>query len=139
VGLPGLGDDDVLRLDVAVDHTAGVGVVERLAQIGPDLPDLAVAEASLPGPARQRVAVDQLGDEQRVAVFFADLIEGHDPRVVEAGGGLGLAQHPSLLGAAGVDRLDRDRPLEPAVPGLIDDAEPATADPALDQETVEDQ
>ena len=40
---------------------------------------------------------------------------------------------------AGVDRLDRDGPLEAAVPGLVDDAEAAAADAALDQEAVEDQ
>ena len=35
------------------------------------------------------------------------------------------------------DRLDRDRPLEAAVPGLVDRAEAAAADAALDQEAVE--
>ena len=41
---------------------------------------------------------------------------------------------PALL-----DRLDRDRALEAAVPGLVDDAEAAAADAALDQEAVEDE
>ena len=53
-----LGDDDVLRLDVAVDDAAGVGVVERLAEVGADLADLAVAERALralagPGSSRR--------------------------------------------------------------------------------------
>ena len=43
-GSPLLGDEDVLRLDVAVDDGARVGVVERLAEVGADLADLAVAE-----------------------------------------------------------------------------------------------
>ena len=43
-GVALLGDEDVLRLDVAVDDRARVGVVERLAEIGADLADLAVAE-----------------------------------------------------------------------------------------------
>ena len=89
-----LGDLDVLRLDVAVDDPAGVGVVERLAEIGADLADLAVAELALAGEPGQGRAVDQLGDQQRVAVLLAHLIEGHDAGVVEAGRGLGLAQHP---------------------------------------------
>ena len=37
-------DEDVLRLDVAVDDAAGVRVVERLAEVGADLADVAVAE-----------------------------------------------------------------------------------------------
>ena len=41
--------------------------------------------------------------------------------------------------AALLDRLDRDRALEAAVPGLVDDAEAAAADAALDQEAVEDE
>ena len=56
-----LGDEDVLGLDVAVDDAARVGVVERLAEVGADLADLAVAEravavergpGSSPRPAR---------------------------------------------------------------------------------------
>ena len=35
-----------------------------------------------------------------------------------------------------LDRLDRDGALEPAVPGLVDDTEPAAADAALDQKAV---
>ena len=41
--------------------------------------------------------------------------------------------------AVGLDRLDRDGPLEAAVPGLVDDAEAAAADAALDQEAVENE
>ena len=109
---------------------------QRSAPISPISRSLSVPSRVRRG---QRVAVDQLGDEQRVAVFLADLVQGHDPRVVEPGGGLRLAHRSPLLGAAGVDRLDRDRPLEPSVPGLVDDAEATAADPALDQEAVEDQ
>ena len=119
-----------------MDDAAGVGVVQRLAEVGADLADLAVAEraeARLPG---QGVAVDELGDEQRVAFLFPDLVEGHDPGVVEARRRLGLAHHPPLLGDAGVDRLDRDRALEAAVPCLIDDPEAAAADSALDEEAI---
>ena len=47
-------------------------------------------------------------------------------------------RRPSL-GSPRLDRLDRDRALEAPVPGLVDDAEAAAADAALDQEAVEDQ
>ena len=42
-------DLDVLRLDVAVDDAARVGVVERFAEVGADLADLAVGEDVLGG------------------------------------------------------------------------------------------
>ena len=124
-------------LDVAMDDTARVSVVERLAEVGADLCDLAVAERAFTDELGQGRAVDQLGDQQRVAVLLAHLVEGDDAWVVEAGGGLRLAQHPPAHVAPRLDRLDRDRPLEPAVPSLVDDAEPAAADSALDQEAVE--
>ena len=132
-----LGHLHVLRLDVAVDDPARVGMVEGLAEIGADLADLAVGELAGVGEPGQGRALDQLGDEQGVAVLLAHLIEGDDAGMVEPRRGLGLAQHPPSRLAALLDRLDRDRTLEATVPGLVDDAEPAAADAALDQEAVE--
>ena len=127
----------VLGLDVAVDDAARVGVVERLAEVGADLADLAVGELAGVGEAGQGRALDQLGDEQRVAVLLPQLVEGDDAGVVEPGRGLGLAQDPPAGLAPLLDRLHRHRALEAAVPGLVDDAEAAAADAALDQEAVE--
>ena len=126
-----------MRLDVAVHDAARVGVVERLAEVGADLADLAVAERPFAGQVGEGRALDQLGDEQRVAVLLAHLIERDDPRVVEPRRRLRLAQHPPAGLTARLDRLDRDGALEPPVPGLVDDAEAAAADAALDQKAVE--
>ena len=107
---------------------------QRSAPISPISRSLSSPSRLRPGQGR---AVDQLGDEQRVAVLLAHLVERDDAGVVEARRGLRLAQHPPAGLAARLDRLDRDRPLQPAVPSLVDDAEPAAADSALDQEAVE--
>ncbi len=88
-------DLDVLRLDVAVDDAARVGVVERLAEVGADLADLAVRQRVFAGQAGEGRALDQLGDEQRVAVLLPHLVEGHDAGVVEAGRRLRLAHAPA--------------------------------------------
>ena len=72
-----------------------MGVVERLAEIGADLADLAVAERAVAVELGERVAVDQLGDEQGVAVLLPHLVEGDDAGVVEPRRRLGLAQHPA--------------------------------------------
>ena len=129
----------VLRLDVAVDDAARVGVVERLAEVGADLADLAVGELTGGGEAGQGRALDQLGDEQGVAVLLSHLVEGDDAGMVEPRGGLGLAQDAAAGLPPLLDRLDRHRALEAAVPGLVDDAEAAATDAALDQEAVEHQ
>ena len=117
---------------------AGVGVIERLTEIGADLADLAVAEVAVAAQAVEGLALDQLGDQQGPAVLLPHLIEGDDAGVVEPGGGLRLAQDAPSPGAARIDRLDGDRALEAAVPGLVDRAEAAAAYAALDQEAVED-
>ncbi len=44
-----LDDEHVLGLDVAVDDRPRVGVVERLAEVGADIADLAVAEPAARG------------------------------------------------------------------------------------------
>src|SRR4029077_564926 len=79
----------------------------------------------------------ELGDQQRVAVLLPHLVEGDDAGMVEPRSRLSLAQHPPSGLAARFDRLDRDGSLEAAVPGLVDDAEAAATDAALDQEAVE--
>jgi hypothetical protein len=61
-----LSDLDVLGLDVAMDDAARVSVIERLAEVGPNLSDLTVAELAFAGEIGQGRTVDQLGDEQRV-------------------------------------------------------------------------
>ena len=71
---------------------AGVGVGERLAEVGADLADVAVAERAAGAQLRQRLAGNQLGDQQRAPVVLAELVERDDPGVVEPRGGLGLAQ-----------------------------------------------
>ena len=113
---------------------------ERLAEVGADLADLAVAEVSgAPAPV-EGLAVDELCDEQGAAVLLAHLVEGDDPGMVEARRGLGLAQHAVAAGRpAGIDRLDRDRALEATVPCLVDRAETAAADAALDQKSIQDE
>ena len=89
--------------------------------------------------APQGLALDQLGDQVGAAVLLAELVEGDDAGVVEAGGGLRLAHDPLPGLLARLDHLDRDVALEAGVPGPVDGAEAAAAELALDLEPVEDQ
>ena len=117
-------DDHVLGLDVAVDDAAGVGVGERVAEVGADLGDVAVGEH--PGGRRrlgEGLARDQLGDEDGVAGVLAELVEGDDRRVVEPRRRLGLAQ--DAVGIGGLDLLQRDLALEALVVGAVDGAHSA--------------
>ena len=77
-------------------------------------------------------ALDELHAEVALAVVLADLVDRHDPGVVEQGDGLGLVLEPPQLGVvgqdAGLDHLERDGPVEADLPGLVDDAHAAAAE-----------
>ena len=91
-----VGDDHVLRLDVAVDHAALVRVGERVGQREPDADDVAVRQLPVALELGERAALDQLGDEEARAVLLAGVEQRHDRVVVEPGDGARLA-----LGAVG--------------------------------------
>ena len=133
--LPAPGEQDVGRLDVAVDQP---DLVERLAQrLGDRLGDLhgspdgdgvSLAEVSL-----QRLPIDELHDDVEVPVGLAAVEDADDARRLEAGGQPGLAEEPvgdaGLLREVGVQELDRHVEVEVAVAAPVDDAHAPLADP----------
>ena len=84
-------DDHVLRLDVAVDDAALVGVRERVGEREADPQHVAVRQLVGGLELRERAALDQLGDEVAVAVLLAGVEQRDDRVVVEPRHGAGLA------------------------------------------------
>ena len=125
-----VGDHDVARLDVAVDHAAGVRMGQRLAQRRADHHDVAVRQRPLGQQLPERRAADELGDEVARLLVGAGLVERDDARMAEARGGLRLAL--GALGIAVVERnaLERDRAVQALVMGEPDRPEAARAEPA---------
>ena len=83
-------DQDVGRLEVAVQDAAGVGVGHRLGRLGHQAgggPRVVLVAAQ---QRHEAAAGDQLHAEVVLAVVLADLVDRHDARVVEQGDGLGL-------------------------------------------------
>ena len=135
-----LAEQHVARLDVPVHHPGAV----RDAQRGEQLP------AHLRGPPRrqrtrtgehlvQGLGVDQLHDDPGTAFVLGYVVHGHDGRVVEPGGGLGLAQRPLirvgplLIGEriGDLDLLDRHITVKELIAGTPDHAHGAAADGGL--------
>ena len=84
----------------------------------------------------QVASVHELHAEVVVAVVLADLVDRHDIRVIEMGGGLGLQAEPlQIVGRgepAGADHLERQHAIQAHLPGLVDNTHPTLGDD-LDQ------
>ncbi len=107
-------DEDVGRLDVAVDHPELVGVVQRIEHLAGPFDDLRGADDGAPfETALQRFAPHELGHHVQHALVLREAVQAKDVRVIQAGQDLGLAAE-SLGGGAldvGVLAQDLDRDL----------------------------
>ena len=124
-------EQDVLRLDVAVDDALLVRVLERLADGRHDHQRLLRRQLPRLQQLPQAHAVHKLHQQVIEAVGLAEVIDGDDVGMVEPGQGLRLAREPLgkarvFLLLAGQD-LERHKAVEPRLARLIDHAHAAAA------------
>ncbi len=133
-------EQDVLRLDVAVDHAVAVGVVERIGHRDGDPDRLVHAQLGLAVELRaQRLAVDERHDVEEEAVGGAGIEERQDVGVLQRRGGRDLLDEP--LGAEdggelGLEDLERHLALVLEVLGQVHRGHAALAQLALDAVAV---
>ena len=131
---------DVLGLDVAVDHAVAVGVAQGAGDLGRDPDGVGDGELLLAAePVAQRFALDERHDVVRGAADLARVDEAEDVGVLQVGDGLDLAEEP--LGAdhggeVGAEHLDGDLALVAEVVGEVDGGHAALAELALDAVAV---
>ena len=137
-------DQDVARLDVAVDEPAGVGGREPGGGLLPELRHIHGRElAHALQPLFQRFAHHQLHHEIRQArrVIFIHLINGDEVIVRDRCGSAGLAAEPLprhvVIRQLRVEHLHRYVSLQVRIVALQHDAHPTAADDALDVEDAE--
>ena len=87
-------DQHVGRLDVAVDDPGVVDGLERGGQLPTERGDLRGRQRSAADQVRERLSLDQLHHEERLLVVRADVVDRHQPGVVEPGEDTGLALVP---------------------------------------------
>ena len=133
---PVAGQEDVRRLDVAVDDPTAVGHVHGPGQRLDDPRRVLDGLRFAGDPLRQAASLEELQREIRQAVVLADLEDLDDVGVVDGGDGAGLGLEASQVvrscTGAGLDHLQRDQALEPEVPRLVHDPHAAGAQHAQD-------
>ncbi len=85
-------EQNVVRLDVPVDHATAVGVVEGIGHLGPDLRDIGRRKAPLAvQTVSQRFAVDVRHHVVQQPFRLTRVVKGQDVRVGESCGDLDLS------------------------------------------------
>ena len=121
-----LREHDIRRLDVAVNHTAGVCVVQRLRTFEDDLNGVIDAQQIVGTAIRGKstCTVHVLGHDIAVAVFLTRIVDGKDVRMLQHAdevrfGKEHLARDArTLLIAAGLDVVDLNGDVA-AVVGIV--------------------
>ena len=132
-----IGDQNVRRLDVAVDQTRSVRVIQcRRDLFGHLHAEFRIEWPVAVGENRAQVAaLDQAHIQIEPVVDLAESVDRHHMRIVEPGRGLRLPPEPRLKGLVGRhvrgQHLDRHDPVGLGVVGPIDLAHPAAPDQLL--------
>ena len=95
------GEEDVRRLDVAVDDEPGVGVGQGVGHGGRDPGRLRPGRAVVPQPPAEVGAVEVIGDDVDLPLVHADVVDRHDAGVAQLGEPPRLLQEPFASACAG--------------------------------------
>ena len=129
-------EEDVVRLEVAVQHAVLVRVVDGARDLREQAGGGFRRQPALTHPRRERAALDEPHGKEMPAVVMPDLEDGDDVRMLEPRRRLGLGaetlDHPGRGQFAGGDDLERDLPPQLRLPRAEYDAHPAARD-LLDQ------
>src|SRR5262249_46356127 len=124
--------EHVLGLEVQVKHPEAVRMGERVGDVVDDLPGPTLVDRATRESALEGVAVEQLQHEKWRGVPRAPVGRSDDVRLVQAGGGPGLAIERLELRVSQLtappEQLDRHRPREHPIARLEDTGESAAPD-----------
>ncbi len=122
-------DDDVRRLDIAVEDEPGVGVGQRIGQSRRDPGRLRPVRAVIPQPPAEIGAFEEVRDDVDLSPVQADVVDRHDAGVAQPREPAGLLEEPLCLGlrhlGAAAEDLDGHGPVELRVVAQVHRAEAA--------------
>ena len=130
------GDEQVRRLEVAVDDALAMRGVERVGDVLAVAQHLVQRDRAARDPRLQRLALQQLHHHELLAGVLADVVQRADVRMIERRDGARLAEealHRLRLATRFLGQeLDRDLAAQPQVLGGVDHAHAAAAERLLD-------
>ena len=91
LGMVALGDENIRRLDVAMDNVLGVGRLERVGNFNRQTSKAIAVRLDEGDAVFQRRPFQKLHRDERLIVVLADLIDRADIRVVQRRSGAGFA------------------------------------------------
>ena len=128
---PVAAQQDVGRLDVAVDDAGGMGVVERIRDRTHDLHRAARLDRAARQDVGERLTVHVFHDEKHGFVVLVDVEDRDEVLVAQRGAELGLALEAArvdVVALARVHALHGDIAVEPLVVGQVDGRHAARAE-----------
>ena len=125
-------DEEIRRLDVAMDDAACVGGLERHGNLHAEVHHLFDGKRAVFDPLLHRPPLEQLHDDEGPAVLLAELVDRADVRMRECGGEARFALESRQPGGLRVvflaQELDRHLAIEAEILRAIDDAHAALAE-----------
>ncbi len=125
-------DHDVLGLEIPVHDPGGVRLGQAVGDLGGDRQQPPHREGAGGQDLPERLAVNQLHDDDGGGVDAGDVVDRDDRRVVQGRGRAGFSLEPGdairVIGELGRKDLDRDDPIEPRVPRAVHLAHAARAE-----------
>ena len=113
-------EQDIRRLQIAVDHTFVVRIFDRIGHLADQLGRLAWRQRAVRDLRRQACPLHEPHAEEVLTVVLADLVDRHDAGMIEIGSGFGFQVEALDLVFArelpGQDHLERDGPVEADLP-----------------------
>ena len=122
--LAAVGHEDVRGLDVPVDDSLGVGRIERVGDLRPEVEDALRLHRLAADRVLQRLALHPLHHDEGVALVLGDVVDHADVRMREGGAGARLAREsfPRLRARGHVlgQQLEGHAAAQARVLGLVD-------------------